>query len=97
MGIDERVEAALRVPDRVEALRSFVHNLFTSGYDQSAVLDLLEGVRQELRTAAREEDEDTVLDVMDAVVGWCSPHTKLQGEETARTEGSNGQPILPRP
>jgi hypothetical protein len=35
-----------------------------------------------LRQAGREADEDMVMDVMDFLMGWCSPHMKLPSEES---------------
>jgi hypothetical protein len=37
--------------------------------------------RQQLRQAASEAEEDTVMDVMDFLVGWCNPHMKLPPPE----------------
>jgi hypothetical protein len=36
-----------------------------------------------LRQADREADEDAITDVMDFLVGWCSPHMKLPPEQAA--------------
>jgi len=32
---------------------------------------------EELRKSVSDEQEDILLEVMDFLVGWCSPHTKL--------------------
>jgi hypothetical protein len=39
--------------------------------------------RQQLRQAASEAEEDAAMDVMDFLVGWCSPHMKLPPEQPA--------------
>lgn len=46
------------------------------GGDVISILEELE----ELRSIARREglDEDVVLDLMDFVTGWCSPHMKIR-------------------
>ena len=47
------------------------------GQTREAVLDLFEHARQQLRQANREAEEDAVMDVMDFLVGWCSPQMRL--------------------
>jgi hypothetical protein len=75
--IDQRIEEALRSSEPVNELRSLVQHFLADGQTREAVLDLLEGARQQLRHAGREAGEDAVMDVMDFLVGWCSPHMKL--------------------
>ena len=53
------------------------------GYGADA---LVERARQQLRQADRETEEDAVMDAMDFLVGWCSPHMKLPPEQA--TPGS---------
>jgi hypothetical protein len=55
--------------------------LFADGQTREAVLELFERARQQLRHADREAEEDAVMDVMDFLVGWCSPHMKLPPEQ----------------
>ena len=43
----------------------------------SGVVEHFEEARQRLREADREAEEDVVMNVMDCLVGWCSPHMKL--------------------
>ncbi len=75
-------------------LRSFAKRRFSSGDDKEAVLGLFEKARQELRQAGRGADEDAVTDVMDFLLGWCSPHMKLTpGDKPDRT--SNGATQAP--
>jgi hypothetical protein len=40
-------------------------------------LEGLEELRFELREEGREDAEDTVLDVMDFITGWSSPHMRI--------------------
>lgn len=77
MAVDMRFEQALHSPDRVGALRRLAQSLLDEGNPPAALRAQFEQVRQELRNAAREEDEDAVMDVMDFLIGWCSPHMKL--------------------
>jgi hypothetical protein len=39
-------------------------------------------MRYLLRQLGRETEEDPVMDVMDFLVGWCSPHMKLPPEQS---------------
>jgi hypothetical protein len=77
MRLEESIEQALHSQDPVGELRSLAQRLISQGQDQAAILALFEHVRQRLRHENREADEDAVMDVMDFLMGWCSPHMKL--------------------
>jgi hypothetical protein len=77
MAIDPRIELALRTPSPVMSLRDLAAELLRSGQDRDAVYEVFESARAALRTADREADEDAVMDVMDFLIGWCSPHMTL--------------------
>jgi hypothetical protein len=77
MAIDPRIERALHTASPVLSLRDFAAELLRSGQDRDAVYNLFESARAALREADREADEDAVMDVMDFLTGWCSPHMKL--------------------
>jgi len=79
--IDQRIEKALQANEPVNELRNVARNLFADGQTREAVVDLFEHARQQLRQANREAEEDAVMDVMDLLVGWCSPHMKLPPEQ----------------
>jgi hypothetical protein len=67
---------ALDAEEPLVALRSTVADeLREHGDDRRRVLNDLEELRLVLREEGR--DEDVVLDVMDFVTGWCSPHERL--------------------
>ncbi|MCI0739356.1 MAG: hypothetical protein L0Y72_09955 [Gemmataceae bacterium] len=85
MAIDARFEEALHSSDRVGALRKLAQRLLDEGSEPAVLCAQFEQVRQELRKAAREDDEDAVMDVMDFLTGWCSPHMKLQ-DKPVQTE-----------
>jgi hypothetical protein len=60
------------------SLREVVaHELHDRHVDRDVLLDELESLRAELREADREDLEDVVLEVMDFVTGWASPHVRL--------------------
>jgi hypothetical protein len=78
MPLDRRVQEALSSPDPFNRLRTLVQTLQAQGYDQTAIVDLFEHARQELEDAGRESEQDAILEIMDFLVGWCSPHMSLE-------------------
>jgi hypothetical protein len=84
MTVDARFETALRSSDPVNELRRLAQRLLDDGSDLAVVRNAFERVRQQLRAAEREQDEDAVMDVLDFLTGWCSPHVSLR-------QGNGGQ------
>jgi hypothetical protein len=78
MPVDPRIQNALNGPGAFERLRALVKQLQADGQDQAAILELFERTRQHFREADQEADEDMVMQVMDCLVGWCSPHMSLE-------------------
>ena len=74
---EDQFEEALRSPEPHERLAAFAIELSSGGRGQDEVLQIFDSFRSQLRLAARESDEDTVMDVMDRISGWCSPHARL--------------------
>ena len=59
----------------LSALRAFVEKLRKEGETKEAVLARM----QELRSSVSDEQqEDILLEIMDFLVGWCSPHAKIE-------------------
>jgi hypothetical protein len=79
----ERLEGALRSPDPTRALRALVVEFAEEGRRKVEIYELLEQFLLDLRTREdyREADEDTVLDVMDALTGWCHPDARLSPQQ----------------
>jgi hypothetical protein len=77
MPVDESFERALHSGEPVRELRALALQLSSQGYDRTALVEKFEAVRQQLRLADREADEDAVMDVLDFLTGWCSPHMRL--------------------
>ncbi|WP_119065390.1 hypothetical protein [Aggregatilinea lenta] len=73
MNFQELFWQALSEQDPVSALRQVLIDLRAKGIEKGILLKELGAFRQ---VAARrsEEDEDNILDVMDFLVGNCSPH-----------------------
>ncbi len=72
-----RAFAALTEPDPALRLREVVQRLLAEGRPREELLSDLDSIRATLRQAGQDEAEDVVLDVMDFVVGWASPHMKV--------------------
>lgn len=81
MAVNENILAgfhtALLSPEPLLQMRDLVRNELEHGVSRSEVLGQLESLRIELRGSERVEEEDVVLDVMDFVSGWASPHVRL--------------------
>ncbi|HMC66059.1 MAG TPA: hypothetical protein VKI65_14065, partial [Gemmataceae bacterium] len=50
--------------------------LMSECQDAESILDMLEDKRRRLREENRDREEEVVLDVMDFLTGWCSPHMR---------------------
>jgi hypothetical protein len=70
------LDGAFQEPLTLLALRDVV-DLELKSQDGGAVYRRLEVFRETLRGADREADDEVVLDVMDFLAGWCSPHELL--------------------
>ena len=77
MSIQEQLDEALRSERPIWRLRDVVQSLLAQGQEREAVVAELEHFRCFLHAMGRDEDEDIVLEVMDFLVGWSSPHMKL--------------------
>lgn len=65
-------------PDALsDALYDLSRELLESGYPREALLDDFKRLVLKLRERGDEEREDTVMEVLDVLTGWCSPGAKL--------------------
>jgi hypothetical protein len=79
---ETRFEKALRSANPIDSLRALVLELSTAGYRKPQIIERFEQHLTLLQTdPVREADADAVRDVLDFLVGWCSPHMKLLREE----------------
>lgn len=58
-------------------LREAVRGVLSEGGSREAVEDVLLQLRAEFSERGEESHEDVVLEVLDFIVGWCSPHQVL--------------------
>lgn len=77
MTIEARFTAALASPQPLWCSREAARGLLERGWGRDELLAALERFRGVLREAGRDDDEDIVLEVMDFLVGWCSPQMKV--------------------
>lgn len=91
MAIPAAIEKALRSPKPFEELRASAIALLAEGRTEKAVCDLFEAARASLRLESREVEEDIVMDVMDCLAGWCSPHHKLEAPAVCPSVPNSGQ------
>jgi hypothetical protein len=74
-------EEARRAPDPTGALAAVVRNrLKEPGVTHQELLNSLEEFRGILQQQGQGSEEDVVLEVMDFLVGWASPHVSLAAE-----------------
>jgi hypothetical protein len=77
MSTTDELNAALVSADRLNSLRAAAESELQAGTPRERVIAQLEALGTVLRAAGREADDDVVLDVLDFVTGWCSPHVRL--------------------
>lgn len=70
-------EQALADPDPTIALRTAVLHAREAGTDRDTIQRQLTALRVHLQHADRDADEDVVLEVMDFLAGWSSPHMRI--------------------
>ena len=75
----ERFETALHAHDPGAALRTAVLELAAEGIAKPDLYSRLENflLERRLREEHSESDEDALLDVLDALSGWCHPTAQL--------------------
>jgi hypothetical protein len=79
----DSVAKALGTAERGKNLRTLVQQLAAEGHSKAEIYQALEQFLIELRgrEAPCEADEDAILDVMDALTGWCHPDAQLLPEK----------------
>jgi len=59
-----------------DALQDQVERMVRAGRSRDALYEDLKRLALELRRVGRDDLEDAVMDVMDVLVGWCSPSAR---------------------
>jgi hypothetical protein len=77
---------ALQQRSPMEKLEQIVKDLLGKRYSKESLLAEFESFRQ---TTTDEDYEEVVLDVMDFLTGWCSPHKRIDTPHTATLTDDN--------
>ena len=70
-------ELALRSVEATQALRGVVAAAVAGGDEPETQRAFLENYRLHLQSEGRDSDEDVVLDVLDYLTGFASPHMRI--------------------
>ncbi|MDQ4071013.1 MAG: hypothetical protein M3203_16315 [Actinomycetota bacterium] len=68
---------ALEAHKPLEAMRQLATERLSEGSTREQIRNELEQLRRQLQAESREADEDIVLEVLDLIEGWCSPHMTI--------------------
>ncbi len=68
-----RLESALQDG----SLRKLVEEMISEGYSQLEIHEIFYQFCLLLRKQGREKEEDETADMLDYIIGWCSPHNLL--------------------
>jgi hypothetical protein len=89
MTVDERIEVALHSPEPFKQLHALAVDLLDQGSDRATVIQDYKRVQDRLRAADREAEEDVLMDVLDCLEGWCSPHMRIESAPVQRAAGKD--------
>ena len=86
--IQAEIRAAAQSSEPLDSLREIVLRLSASGRSKTEIYGLFEGamlaVREE-HDGADSSEEDAIMDAMDLLAGFCSPHAALLPDEPLNT------------
>jgi hypothetical protein len=72
------LKKCLSSADAPSCLERAIAEMLARGVSDASLLADLHYLRSEARQSGDEAGEDTILDVMDRIVGWCSPGQRFQ-------------------
>ena len=75
-------ELGLRTENPRESLSSAIEAAKAGGISRESAAAMLSNYRDYLKRSGRGDDEDTVLEILDFVTGWASPHVQIWPPET---------------
>ena len=75
--IELRFQRALRSAEPAKTLLALAKSLKSEGMLQREMYDVFDSRRALYRNEADEKLHDAIADVMDCIVGWCSPASRL--------------------
>lgn len=77
MEIRSQIEAILQGENSDKDLYEMVKQLIAECHPKEVLLKQFEELHLDLMPAGKEKEDDIILDIMDYLAGWCSPHMKL--------------------
>jgi len=89
MRVDEQIELALHSPEPFKQLHALAVNLLDQGSDRATVIQDFKKVQRQLRATDRDAEEDVLMDVLDCLVDWCSPHVRIETAPDQRVAGKD--------
>ena len=90
MNDEERCELAIQTKEPERALRALVLELAKEGRKKAEIYTALESVLVRLRArGGRDEQEESVLNVMDALTDWCHPGGRLLADDASVSSRDN--------
>ena len=75
--IHEQLQVALHSSSPVKELVEVVQQMKRAGKNQQEIYRIFEALLQTAMDAGTEQEDEAIRDVMDRLVGWCSPDQKL--------------------
>ena len=75
--LKSQLETALRMPDPLTALSQVARNMKDAGTSQPEMYAIFNELLQAMQIDGTEQQDDAIRDVMDFIIGWCSPHQRL--------------------
>ncbi len=72
-----RLTTGLKSATPVDSLRQVVQDMKSAGNSQQEIYDLFVELLAMVRSDGTEQEDDAVRDVLDFIVGWCSPDMRL--------------------
>ncbi|MGW4947748.1 hypothetical protein ACWEOZ_39865 [Actinoplanes sp. NPDC004185] len=72
------IDVALAADDPLDASRATVQKFRELGSSPAEMIEMLQAHALDLRRAGREREDDTVLEVLDFLSGWCAPHMRIE-------------------
>ena len=82
--VEERIEAALTTDECAglgTVLTALVYSLRAEGMTKQAIGAAYYEAFKRLQDAGRQEQADTIADILDVLTGWCSPSARLLPDE----------------
>lgn len=66
------LEESFSAGDRFQTMHKILSNLLAEGYDRESMINDLLAYSVILDQSGREEDSDSIKDLLDCFYGWCS-------------------------